>query len=136
MFTDDDRNLLNQIAGIFRPSRSPLRHAEEGKVNTCAGFSWSGDGLIHPVFTGWAADKGHAASIALCLEVASADLTKTALDGTPGRSPADARADAALAEAILSDAKAANPARFTAVLAQIEASQPALLQQYIAKKGS
>ena len=136
MFTDDDRNLLNQIAGIFRPSRSPLRHAEEGKVNTCAGFSWSGDSLIHPVFTGWAADKGHVASIALCLEVASADLTKTALDGTPGRSPADARADAALAESILSDAKAANPARFAAVLAQIEASQPALLQQYIAKKGS
>ena len=137
MFTEDDRNLLRQISEIRRPSRSPLRHAGEGKVDTCAGFSWATDGFGHPLFTVMAVEKGHVDSIALCLEVASADLTKAAPDGTPGRSPAAAAADAALADAILADAKAANPARFNAALAQIEADRPALLQQYINhKKGS
>ncbi|MGC7219847.1 hypothetical protein RBA39_22090, partial [Mycobacteroides abscessus subsp. massiliense] len=29
MFTDDDRNLLRQVAGVRRPSLSPLRHLDE-----------------------------------------------------------------------------------------------------------
>jgi putative chitinase len=36
--------LLENIAGVYRVSKSPLRHLGEGPVNTCAGFAWTGDG--------------------------------------------------------------------------------------------
>jgi putative chitinase len=108
MFTDDDRNLLKQIAEIRRESLSPLRHDDEGPVNTCAGFAWSADGLTHPQFVFMAAKLGHADSIQLLAEVS------TITDG--------ARAsDAALAKAML---------------AEIEATNPAVLQQYLAAKGN
>lgn len=111
MFTDDDRNLLNQVAGIFRPSKSPLRHVGEGDVNTCAGFAWTADGLIHPQFVLTAARLGHANSIALIAEVASVDLTKY-----PDRAD-----DKALAIAMLAD---------------LETNYPAVLKGYLASKGA
>lgn len=110
MFTDDDRNLLNQIAGIFRPSLSALRHLGEGNVNTCAGFAQTSDGLIHPLFAAWAAKYGHHDSIALLGEIAGADLSKYP----------DRAADAKLAAAIL---------------AELEATNPAVLQEFISQKG-
>lgn len=110
MFTDDDRNLLQQISGIFRPSMSALRHLAEGNVNTCAGFAWSADGLIHPQFVAMAARYGHHDSLALLAEVAGAD---------PTHYP-DRQADAALARAILAD---------------IEATNPAVLQQFLTQNG-
>ncbi|SIJ00902.1 Bacteriophage protein [Mycobacteroides abscessus subsp. bolletii] len=100
MFTDDDRNLLRQVAGVRRPSLSPLRHLDEGDVNTCAGFAWTGDGLTHPQFVAMAAKYGHMDSIRLLGEVAGAD---------PVKYP-DRQEDAALAKAILADVYAANPA--------------------------
>lgn len=100
MFTDDDRNLLRQVAGVRRPSLSPLRHLDEGDVNTCAGFAWTADGLTHPQFVAMAAKYGHMDSIRLLGEVAGAD---------PVKYP-DRQEDAALAKAILADVYAANPA--------------------------
>lgn len=80
LFTDDDRNLLNQISGIFRPSLSPFRHVGEGNVNTCAGFAWSADGNVHAGLVSYLAiEVGDPQSIALLYEVASTtDTTRTA----------------------------------------------------------
>lgn len=111
MFTDNDRDLLRQVAEIRRPSLSPLRHLGEGAVNTCAGFAWSADGLTHPQFVAMAARVGHLDSIKLLAEVAGAD---------PGKYP-DRQSDAALARAILAD---------------IEATNPAALQQFITQNGA
>ncbi|NGX09091.1 chitinase [Mycobacteroides franklinii] len=111
MFTDNDRNLLNQIAGIFRPSLSPLRHLGEGNVNTCAGFAQTADALGHPQFVAMAAKYGHRDSIALLAEVAGAD---------PVKYP-DRVEDSKLAKAILAD---------------IEATNPAALQQFITQNGA
>lgn len=108
MFTDDDRNLLWQVAGVRRPSLSPLRHLDEGDVNTCAGFAWTGDGLTHPQFVAMAAKYGHMDSIRLLGEVAGAD---------PVKYP-DRQEDAALAKAILADVYAANPAALQRFVAQ------------------
>lgn len=108
MFTDDDRNLLRQVAGVRRPSLSPLRHLDEGDVNTCAGFAWTGDGLTHPQFVAMAAKYGHMDSIRLLGEVAGAD---------PVKYP-DRQEDAALAKAILADVYAANPAALQRFIAQ------------------
>lgn len=99
MFTDADRELLKQIAGYRRPSRSPLRHLGEGEVDTIAGFAWSTDGLTHPQFVAMAARYGHMDSIALLAEVASAD---------PVRFP-DRQEDAKLARAILNEVANVNP---------------------------
>lgn len=68
--------LLENIAGVSRPSLSPLRHLGEGNVNTCAGFAWSADGLTHPQFVLTAAKAGHAESIRLLAEIAGADLSR------------------------------------------------------------
>ncbi|MDO3335173.1 glycoside hydrolase family 19 protein [Mycobacteroides abscessus] len=111
MFTNDDRDLLNQIAGIFRPSLSPLRHLGEGNVNTCAGFAQTADALGHPQFVAMAAKYGHRDSIALLAEVAGADPTKYP----------DRVEDSKLAKAILAD---------------IEATNPAALQQFITQNGA
>lgn len=108
MFTDDDRNLLNQIAGIFRPSLSPLRHLGEGNVNTCAGFAQTADALAHAQFVAMAAKHGHRDSIALLAEVAGADPRKY-----PER---------------VEDAKLA-----TAILADLEATNPTVLKQFVAQ---
>ncbi|SHZ25261.1 Bacteriophage protein [Mycobacteroides abscessus subsp. abscessus] len=108
MFTDDDRNLLRQVAGVRRPSLSPLRHLDEGDVNTCAGFAWTADGLTHPQFVAMAAKYGHMDSIRLLGEVAGAD---------PVKYP-DRQEDAALAKAILADVYAANPAALQRFVAQ------------------
>lgn len=51
MFTEDDRNLLRQVADVRRKSLSPLRWPYEKEVNTCAGFAWAADGNIHVVAT-------------------------------------------------------------------------------------
>jgi hypothetical protein len=64
--------LLENIAGIYRVSKSPFRHLGEGPVNTCAGFAWTGDGLTHAQFIKQMAEEGHTPSIALLMEVASA----------------------------------------------------------------
>lgn len=64
--------LLENIAGVDRVSKSPLRHLGEGPVNTCAGFAWTGDGLTHAQFVKQMAEEGHTPSIALLMEVASA----------------------------------------------------------------
>ncbi|MGH3956487.1 MAG: chitinase [Mycobacterium sp.] len=108
MFTDDDRNLLNQIAGIFRPSLSPLRHLGEGNVNTCAGFAQTSDALAHPQFVAMAAKHGHRDSLVLLAEVAGADPEKY-----PDR---------------VEDAKLA-----TAILADLEATNPTVLQEFVAQ---
>ncbi|WP_301119807.1 C39 family peptidase [Mycolicibacterium fortuitum] len=77
MFTDADRDLLKQIAGYRRPSKSPLRHVGEGDVNTCAGFAWTADGNIHVLLVERLASVyGDPDAIALLEEVAGADLTK------------------------------------------------------------
>ena len=69
--------LLENIAGVYRVSTSPLRRLGEGPVNTCAGFAWTGDDLTHAQFVKQMAEEGHTPSIALLMEVASA------LDGPP-----------------------------------------------------
>jgi hypothetical protein len=106
MFTDDDRNMLKELVEIRRHSRSPLRHLGEGEVDTIAGFAWTTDGLAHAQFVAMAASYGHAESIRLLVEVAAADL---------GRFP-DRQSDANLARAILAD---------------IEARKPEVLQQFL-----
>lgn len=119
MFTEDDRNLLRQISDIRRPSLSPLRRPGEGNVNTCAGFAWAADGLTHPQFVDMASRYGHIDSITILLTVAA--------DRDPDRV-----ADAQLAANILTDAKAYNPSRFAAALAQIQATNPGVLTAYLA----
>jgi len=110
MFTDDDRNLLQQIADIRRPSLSPLRHLGEGDVNTCAGFAWSADGNIHVVLVErLAVTYGDPTATALLMEVAGAA-------DDPAKWP-DRQFDAKLAKAILS--KVADAA-VTAAKAQIQ----------------
>lgn len=111
MFTDDDRNLLQQIAEIRRESKSPLRHVGEGPVNTYAGFAWTADGLTHAQFVCMAAKIGHQDSIQLLAEVAGVDLQKY-----PNRAD---------------DAKLA-----ASILAEIEATNPTVLQNYLIKSGA
>ncbi|MCG7607068.1 M15 family metallopeptidase [Mycobacterium sp. CnD-18-1] len=102
--------LLENIAGVRRPSLSPLRHVGEGDVNTCAGFAWSADGLTHAQFVFMAAKQGHADSLELLAEIAGADVSRY-----------PERAD---------DKKLAQ-----GMLAEIEATNPAVLQNYLAQKG-
>jgi hypothetical protein len=106
MFTDDDRNLLRQISGIFRESKSALRMPGEGTVNTCAGFAWTADGLVHPIWVFMAAKLGHRESITRLGAVAGVDLSKYP----------DRAGDAQLAKAMLAD---------------IEATAPQVLQNYL-----
>lgn len=74
MFTDEDRNLLRQIAEIRRKSLSPLRWPYEKEVNTCAGFAWAADGNIHVVATErLAVTYGDPMSIVLLYAVAHTD---------------------------------------------------------------
>jgi putative chitinase len=82
------------------PSRSPLRHLGEGLVDTMAGFVLNTDGSQHVEVVKLLAGYGHADSIKLLAEVAGAD---------PVKFP-DRQADAAIAQAILADIEATNPA--------------------------
>lgn len=64
--------LLENIAGVRRPSLSPLRWPGEGDVNTCAGFAWSGDANIHVLLVEkLAVEYGDVQSINLLYAVAS-----------------------------------------------------------------
>lgn len=64
--------LLENIAGVRRPSLSPLRWPGEGDVNTCAGFSWSSDGNIHVLLVEkLAVEYGDTQSINLLYAVAA-----------------------------------------------------------------
>lgn len=70
MFTDADRNLLQQISDIRRPSLSPLRWPNEGDVNTCAGFAWTADANIHVLLIEkLSVEYGDASAIALLYAV-------------------------------------------------------------------
>lgn len=72
MFTDADRNLLQQISDIRRPSRSPLHWPDQGDVDTCAGFAWASDGNIHVILVEkLAVQYGDVTSIALLWAVAN-----------------------------------------------------------------
>ena len=111
---DEQRELLDlarQQAKYRRNSLSPLRHLGEGEVNTCAGFAWSADGLIHPQFVLMAAKFGHLDSIALLAEIAGAD---------PQKYP-DRAEDAKLAAAMLKE---------------IEETNPEVLREYLAVRGA
>lgn len=64
--------LLENIAGVHRPSLSPLRWPGEGDVNTCAGFAWSSDANIHVLLVEkLAVEYGDTQSINLLYAVAS-----------------------------------------------------------------
>ena len=109
--------LLENIAGVYRESKSPLRHLGEGPVNTCAGFAWTADGLAHAQFVKQMAEEGHTPSIALLMEVASA------LDN-----PAypDRQEDAKLAQVLLagvSKTKRATATKDIAAWMEAEAAQ-------------
>ncbi|MBN7515083.1 M15 family metallopeptidase [Mycobacteroides abscessus] len=89
MFTEEDRNLLRQVAEIRRKSLSPLRWPYEKEVNTCAGFAWTADGNVHVMLVEkLAVDYGDPQAVALLLAVSETD--------EPGR-----EADSKLAKAIL-----------------------------------
>ncbi len=89
MFTDDDRNLLKQIAEIRRQSRSPLRWPGEGEVDTIAGLAWSTDGNVHVLLVErLAVEYGDPQSISLLYAVETTTL-------------ADRQEDAKLARRIL-----------------------------------
>ncbi|MGB5794445.1 MAG: M15 family metallopeptidase [Mycolicibacter algericus] len=91
--------LLENIAGVRRVSRSPLRRPGEGEVDTCAGFAWGADGYGHAHFVYLAAKFGDRASLQRLVEVAAAD---------PERFP-DRVADAKLAAAMLAAIERDNP---------------------------
>lgn len=65
--------LLENQTGVMRPSLSPFRHVGEGNVNTCGGFAWTADGIVHGGFTAqFAVEYGDPVSILLLWEVAQA----------------------------------------------------------------
>lgn len=63
--------LLENIAGVQRPSRSGFRWPGEGPVDTCAGFAWAADGNEHMDLTIKLAEYGHTESIALLMAIAA-----------------------------------------------------------------
>lgn len=112
MFTDADRDLLKQMAGYRRKSRSALRWPGEGEIDTCAGFAWSADGNGHvQLVEKLAVGYGDPNSIAMLVAVA-------ACAGDP-KFP-DRQEDAKLAARILAkvpaDAKAAGAKQIQAWL--------------------
>lgn len=91
------------------PSRSPLRHLGEGPVDTWAGMDLNADANLHVLTVKALAEIGDLAALRLLAEVASAD---------PRRYP-DRQRDAVLARAILAD---------------IEATRPQVIQKFLAQK--
>jgi len=81
------------------PSRSPLRHLGEGLVDTEAGMVLNTDGNLHVLLVKNLAELGDGAALELLAEVAGADLNTY-----PDRAN-----DAALARAILADIEATRP---------------------------
>lgn len=92
------------------PSRSPLRHLNEGLVDTEAGMVLNSDANVHVMLVKSLAEIGDPVALALLAEVAGADLSVYP----------DRAADAALARTIL---------------AHIEATNPAVLSQFLKMKG-
>jgi hypothetical protein len=91
------------------PSRSPLRHLDEGLVDTETGMILNTDGNLHVLLVKSLAELGDTAALELLAEVAAAD---------PAARPERAR-DAALARAILAD---------------IESTRPQIIRNYLATK--
>lgn len=92
------------------PSRSPLRHLGEGDVDTLSGMTLNTDANVHLLLVKTLAELGDFGSLELLASVAKADLA---------RFP-DRATDAALARTILAD---------------IEATRPRVIQNYLQKKG-
>ena len=91
------------------PSRSPLRHLDEGLVDTETGMILNTDGNLHVLLVKSLAELGDVPALELLAEVANADLN---------RHP-DRASDASLAKAILAD---------------IEATRPQIISTYLATK--
>lgn len=81
-------------------SRSPLRHLGEGPVDNELGMMLNMDANIHVMLVKSLAEMGDKSALALLAEVAGADAAKFP----------DRRADAALAQRILAHIEATNPA--------------------------
>lgn len=90
-------------------SRSPLRHLGEGPVDTWAGMDLNIDANLHVLTVRSLAEIGDFRALELLAEVAKADL----------RQYPDRAKDAALAKAILAD---------------IEATRPQIIQKYLQQK--
>ncbi|PKQ59714.1 N-acetylmuramoyl-L-alanine amidase [Mycobacterium sp. MHSD3] len=83
---DEQREMLALLrwmaapgTGEFRkrfPSRSPLRHLDEGDVDTAVGIGLNDDGNDHVVLVKELAEVGHPGSLALLHELANADPAK------------------------------------------------------------
>ncbi|AFU20636.1 lysin A [Mycobacterium phage Chupacabra] len=66
--------LLENIAGVRRKSRSPLRWPGEGEIETTIGFAWSADANVHvQLVEKLAVVYGDPTSIALLIAVANTD---------------------------------------------------------------
>lgn len=105
----DQWNTVYQALTKRLPSRSPLRHLGEGEVDTWAGMDLNIDANLHVLTVRGLAEIGDYRALELLAEVAGADLRKF-----PDRST-----DAALAKAILAD---------------IEATRPQIIQSYLTQK--
>jgi len=92
------------------PSRSPLRHLGEGLVDTATGMLLNVDGNLHVLMVKTLAEIGDIPALELLAEIAGAD---------PARYPERA-ADAELARKILAD---------------IEATRPRIIENYLNQKG-
>jgi hypothetical protein len=94
------------------PSRSPLRHLDEGVVDTMAGFLLNTDSSVHVEIVKTLASLGHKPSLALLWDIAHAD---------PAQYP-DRQTDRDIAQRILADVTSNN-----AAVANESASAPAQL---------
>jgi predicted chitinase len=94
------------------PSRSPLRHLDEGVVDTWAGFTLNVDSSVHVEIVKTLASLGHKPSLALLWDIAHAD---------PVKYP-DRQSDRDIAQRILADVTSD-----TAAVASESASMPAQL---------
>jgi putative chitinase len=66
--------LLENLAGVVRPSRSRLRWPHQGTVDTCAGFAWNADGYGHEASVETSAvEDGHPVAIANLYAVINTD---------------------------------------------------------------
>ena len=97
------------------PSRSPLRHLDEGLVDTVAGFVLNIDSSQHVEIVRLLAGYGHEPTLALLREIATAD---------PTRYP-DRQKDAEMAQAILAEATSTAPAQPGAAPTVVYVDRPA-----------
>jgi hypothetical protein len=68
--------LLENQAGVRRPSTARFRHLGEGDVNTCAGFAWTADGNVYDNLIIKLAEYGDPDALNVLREIASADPQK------------------------------------------------------------